>query len=41
MGMVIVGRAKQLKKAASDIATREVGRNTLVSLEFPANQNDE
>jgi hypothetical protein len=29
VGMVIVWRAEQVEKAESDIATREVGRNTL------------
>ena len=32
--MVIVRRAGQDVKALSDIATREVGRHTLVRLEF-------
>jgi hypothetical protein len=31
VGMVMVWRTKQYKKAKSDIATREVGRTTLVS----------
>ena len=34
VGMIIVGR-EQYTKASFDIATREVGRITLVRLEFP------
>ena len=41
VGMVIVGRAEQDWKALLDILTREVGRNTLTSLELAINQNDE
>lgn len=35
VGIIIVGRAEQDEKTLSDIATREVGRTTLVSLESP------
>ncbi len=35
VGMVMVRRAEQDLKAYPDMATREVGRITITSLEFP------